>query len=73
MKMRFSGIMPQGIEKLFVRDDLRSVMAEFGSYTAHAFERGRRSHGGVDPAPARDGRGADGVEQPAPAARHPAR
>ncbi|MGO8703094.1 MAG: NAD(P)-dependent oxidoreductase [Candidatus Brocadiia bacterium] len=40
MKMRFSGIMPQGIEKLFVRDDLRSVMAEFGSYTAHAFDGG---------------------------------
>lgn len=38
MKMRFSGIMPRGIEKLFVRDDLRRVMAEFGGYAAHAVE-----------------------------------
>ena len=40
MEMRFRGLMPPGIEKLFVRDDLRRVMAEFGRYTAHAFEGG---------------------------------
>ncbi len=41
MEMRFRGLMPPGIEKLFVRDDLRRAMAEFGAYTAHPFEGGR--------------------------------
>jgi D-3-phosphoglycerate dehydrogenase len=41
MEMRFRGLMPPGIEKLFVRDDLRRTMAEFGTYTAHPFEGGR--------------------------------
>jgi len=40
MEMRFRGLMPAGIEKMFVREDLRQVMAEFGTYTAHPFEGG---------------------------------
>ncbi len=43
MKMRFSGIMPRGIEKLFVRDDLRRMMAEFGRYTAARIQREART------------------------------
>ena len=41
MAIRFAGIFSSGnMEKLFVRDDLRRAMAEFGRYTAHAYETG---------------------------------